>query len=681
MGLLADTFRDRLATYLHAHNPTRVLVGGLPDFLIEKIAAGWSYPFQLFLVSNSNTGSLPPNVRRCRADDLTAERQREWAALVSADESRSIQESIRSAGAGTVRELWSVGFPWLPCDLPGVRWIDVRNDYIDRLGLGAVREHAATCINQFREELRGEVDASARFFNVLDALISTSIDYHDLCFQLGFPAHDPGRRLRKRGDRESVLALLDEFIGRFQEEFVDDVLEQLLDVAGTRFAIDAAKLSSVETALRCFANEFRHIAPVDAGNPVRAWRTVFESNRGHWQALSADVLSGLLGPSDQRPSFAQYSMSDGAGIVLFQIGDNQLIVRNRNATAPAVTGTFEFSQKLVDQALQASTKGTPWGLYARVNRVFADLVSPLPPGKGPHQYPVPLPNEGKQVIRFIVGPGTASERATSKTVTLWECCQDYPLIVASAHAKLRAGKRKRMKDEHGNTRYEIEQEITLPAQGRVALHGYIYGLKGNLDVVFPDESVSTQVTGVTQVPNSPCRQFLFNVEVLEGSELSFAWNDPAGARHRATISFDFKGETGPRDDSLTGILLRAHGGVSEKVVKDYLSAIKSGHQHSPSELPIKETGKPIALWEVHQQDYKQGWWPIFVSEGNDLRDQKLKANLSGCLFVSSALKLNEQANAWRNVVESTIPIEPVPPEITAYAGWREKVVSALAQQF
>lgn len=681
MGLLADTFRIRLASFLQAHNPTRVLVGGLPDFLIEQIALAWSSPHRLFLVTSSGSGPWPANVQRCRADDLTAERQHAWTALVSASESRGIQESIRSAGAGTVRELWGTGFPWHRCDLPGVRWIDVRNDFIDRLGLNAVRGDAATCIDQFREELRGDVDAGYRFYGVLDELVNTGIDYQDLCFQLGFPAHQLGRTLRKRGDRESVLARLDEFVDRFKEEVVDDALGQFLDIAQTRYANNAVSLSAVEAALKFFAIEFRHIAPVDAENPVRAWRTVFRANRAHWQTLSADVLTELLEQSD-RPLAVNYSLSSGSGVQLFLVGDNQLIVRNRNATAPAVTGTFEFNQNLIDDAGQASVRGAPWRLYSRVNRVFSELVSPLPLGKGPFQYDVPLPTEGKQGIRFVVGPDSVSERAASKKITtLWECCQDYPLIVASAHAKLRAGKRKRSRSENGITRFDIEQEITLPTQGRAALHGYIYGLQGDLDVVLPGEAAPTRVTGITQVPNSPCRQFLLNVEVVEGSELSFVWNDATGTRHRATISFDFKGEAGPRDDSLTGILLRAHGGASGKVLKDCLNAVKSGHQLPPSDLPVKETGKPIALWEVHQQDVKRGWWPILVGEGNDLRDQRLNPNPTGYLFASSALKLNEQANSWRSVVESANSITPIPPEIAAYAEARTKVLGALARQF
>ena len=157
-----------------------------------------------------------------------------------------------------------------------------------------------------------------------------------------------------------------------------------------------------------------------------------------------------------------------------------------------MTAQFEFGQALVDQAAQATTAattaGTPWRLFARVNRVYSRLADPLPPGKGPHSFPVPLPTEGKQAVRFSAGPNSNSERAASKTATLWECCQDYPLIIASSHSKLRAGKRKRSKDEQGNTRFEIEQDMVLPAQGRVALHGLIYRLQGQLTATLPGKA-------------------------------------------------------------------------------------------------------------------------------------------------------------------------------------------------
>jgi Holliday junction resolvasome RuvABC ATP-dependent DNA helicase subunit len=681
MGLLADTFRTLLVTFLQSHNPTRVLVGGLPDFLIERIALSWNSSYSLFLVSNTNLAPLPVNVQRCRADDLTAERQHGWAALLSSHESRGIQESIRSAGAGTVRELWPVGFPWRPCELPGARWIDVRNGFIDALGLGGARKEVADCIDQFREELRGEVDAAIRFYGALDALAIAGISYDDVCFQLGFPKHSPGRTLRKKGDKEAVLSLLDAFVERFKDDVVDEAQAQLLDVAQTRYSGDVAKKAAVESALKFFSDEFRHIQPADAENPVRAWRTVFENHRPLWETLATDVLIDLLGPSNERPSFAEYILKSGPGIELFDVGENRLIVRDRNASAPAVNGEFEFKQGMVTQAAQAATAGTPWILFSRVNRVFSQLVSPLPPGKGPYQYAIPLPGEGKQSMRFLVGPNSNSERAISKATTVWECCQDYPLIVASSHAKLRAGKRRRSKDDVGNTRFDVEQSITLPAQGRVVLHGFIYRLQGPLEVILPGESASTPVLGLTPIPNSLCQQFVLNVDAVEGAEINCAWSDASSTPHRATIDFDFKGEVGPRDDSMTGVLLRAHGGAGAKQLKAQLRDLKSGNQIPAGELSVKETSKPIALWEQHQQNVERGWWPIVATYGRELGDQNLQVNTASYIFISSALSLNEQANAWRSVVESSTPMSSVPAEITTYVEARTELLNSLAQQF
>jgi holliday junction DNA helicase RuvB len=680
MGLLAETFRSRLSGYLQAHDPTRVLVGGFPDFLLEKIAASWASPFHLFLVS-PGTGSLPANVQRCRADDLTAERQHGWAALVSVHESRGIQESIRSAGAGTVRELWVTGFPWHPCELPGARWPEVRNDFIDRLRLSGIRKDVAACIDQFREELRGEVDASNRFYSALDALTNAGITYADVCFQLGFPAHPPGRTLRRKGDREAVLALLDEFVERFKEDVVDDALEHFLDLARTHYAGDQARITNTENALKFFANEFRHLSPAEAENPVRAWRAVFTGSRANWEVLSADAVADLLGPDDQKPSISSFNITPGQGIDVIRVGDNQLLVRDRNAPSPSVTAQFEFGQTLVDQAAQAAAAGTAWRLFVRANRVYSQLANPLPPGKGPHTFPVALPAEGKQALRFSAGPNSTSERAASKTTTLWECCQEYPLILANSHSKLRAGKRKRSKDEQGNTRFEIEQDMILPAQGRVALHGLIYRLQGQLTATLPGESSPRPITGPTQIPHSLCQQFVLNVDVVEGAEILFAWTDASNIPHRATIGFEFRGEAGPRDDSLTGVLLRAHGGASSREIKNHLNAIKDGHQLPPGELSVRETGKPISIWEVHQQETKQGWWPILVSEGQELREQRLRPHPAGCFYTSATLTLNEQANAWRSVAESPHPIDPPPAEVSAYVNARTNVIDALAQQF
>lgn len=425
MGILAETFRERLSVYLDAHAPTRVLIGGLPDLLIERIAAGWASSAHLFLVTKASITTLPATVTICHADDLTAERQDAWAALVSPHESRDIQESIRSSGAGTVREVWSAGFPWNPCELPGVRWGDIRNEFINNIGLGSSRDHVADCIDKFREELRGEVDAPTRFFSALDTLTGAGIDYDAVCFELGFPQHAPGQKLRVPKDNECVLSLLDEFVETFKEDGVDSALESFRSITETRFAGDANR-NPIQSALKFFANEFRHIQPADTENPIRAWRSIFANDYAKWQTLSSDVLAALIGPDSQRPTFATLDILSGRGIELFNIGESQIIVRDRNCGAPAVSAVFEFSQSLVDKSASAASNKDPWKLFARVNRQSLQLASPVPAGRGPHQFEVLLQPEGKQAMRFSVGTTTANEQAASKTISLWECCQDFP---------------------------------------------------------------------------------------------------------------------------------------------------------------------------------------------------------------------------------------------------------------
>jgi len=681
MGILAETLRDRLASYMRAQSPTRVLIGGLPDFLIERIAAGWASTMSLYLVSQGNGTPVPANVRRCRADDLTAERQHSWAALVSAKESRGIQESIRSSGAGTVRELWQSGFPWYPCDLPGVRWREVKGQFIIGLGLVAQAQEAGDCIDRFREELRGDVNAADRFFSVLDSFGTAGISYDDLSFQLGFPRHDPGRQLRKKGDPEAVLALLDTFIERFKDEVVDDALEHFIDIVKVRFPSDQPMMARLEAALNFFAAQFRQVSPADAENPVRCWRAIFENNRPQWETLSADALAQLLGRADQKPTIARYSLDAGSGIQLFNIGENQIIVRDRNAASHGLQAELEFSQALVDQAAEVANTSTAWRLFARVNRIDTRLASPLPPGKGPHSYAVPVPDEGKQALKFSIGPTTSNEKASSKATILWECCQDFPFIIANSHAKLRAAKRKRARDENGNTRYEIEQEITLASQGRVALHGFICRLQGALNVVLPDGTAAVPVESITQIPSSVCRQFLLNVDVVEGAELTFTWSDSGGTSHRATVNFEFKGEAGPREDSLSGLILRAHSRGTGKEIKKLLDAIREGKKVPPSEIPVKESGKLIALWELHQQQVDRGWWPILAGNVDSISEQRMTANPERHIFTSSTLVLDEQANAWQNVVCPAGPIDPVPSSVTAYANARSQVLEALASQF
>lgn len=107
MASISETLTRQLEAFVAAHSPTRVLVGGLPGFILESIAQSWRGTDELLLVSGpvASAETLPARVRRCSPDDLTAARQETWVALVHHSQSRGIQESIRGAGAGTVREV------------------------------------------------------------------------------------------------------------------------------------------------------------------------------------------------------------------------------------------------------------------------------------------------------------------------------------------------------------------------------------------------------------------------------------------------------------------------------------------------------------------------------------------------------------------------------------------------
>lgn len=678
MGFLANSFRDHLQAFLAAHKPARVLVGGLPEFVIEAIAGSWTSPFHLYLVSKNGGGVLPVNVTRCGADDLTAVRQGAWAALVSPQESSRIQESIRSSGAGTVRELWQAGFPWEPCELPGARWPDVRDDLVKKVGLGPVAQGASTCIEQFRKELKGENGATELFFQALDALPGGGVTYDDLCFYLGIPAHSPGSALR--GDRHAVLAVLDEFIGKFVEDVADDVLDQLIDIAKGRYSGDAPKLAAIVAALQYFTDEFRHLPAADADTGVLAWRTIFRGSKTHWGTLSTDVLASLLGADPKGLTFGEVELSDGPGIGLATVGENHLIFRDRNSRAHAVTAEFLFAQSAVREATDAAAAGNPWQLQARVNRARSVLASTMPATRGPHRYSTSVPAEGKQAIRYAVGPSAGAERATSKVFTLWECCQDYPLIIASIHAKVRARRRKRSKDEHGNTYFTVEQVLALPTQGRVVLHGFVYGAQGPLSVRIGDDE-SVVAPALSAIPNSSCQQFGLTLDASEDQEVQFNWSGPSGSVHQGIISFEFKGEAGPRDDSLTDVLVRAHGAAGSRHFKEQLSALKKGEQISPAEVPVKESSKPIAAWERHQQDTSKGWWPILASLDLELRQQRLREKDTGYLRISDDLRIGAQANAWRTLVESPSAFSQMPGEVKSYVEARAKVIEAFEHQF
>ena len=294
MGLLAKTMSSRLAAYVDRHAPTRVLVGGLPTRFLQALAEEWDRSRRLLIVTekpNELQKSLRPYA--CGPDDLTAERQHAWVALVCADASRGIQESIRSAGAGTVREIWSSGFPWKACAIPGTRWEEVLQDFVVSIGLGA-EKGAARCIQQFRKELTGEVDAPEQLFTSLDSITAGPISYEMLSYHLGLPRHSAGEQLRSNKAKDgAVLALADSFLKKFHEDGAEEALDQLLAANDEVHSSDAALRSNVEAALKHFAENFRRLAPSDSASAVRAWSQVFLSNLNHWKSLGTPVLRKL----------------------------------------------------------------------------------------------------------------------------------------------------------------------------------------------------------------------------------------------------------------------------------------------------------------------------------------------------------------------------------------------------
>jgi hypothetical protein len=145
------------------------------------------------------------------------------------------------------------------------------------------------------------------------------------------------------------LALLDKFVERFKEEIVDDALDQFLEVTNIRYAGNFTQKALIESALKFFVEEFRHISPAELGNPVVTWRTVFMGNRAQWEILSADVIAVLLGLDDQNLAITALNLASGPGIELFDVGQNRVIVRDRNASTPSATACFEFGQALNDE--------------------------------------------------------------------------------------------------------------------------------------------------------------------------------------------------------------------------------------------------------------------------------------------------------------------------------------------
>lgn len=681
MGLLAASLAERLKAYAETHQPCRVLVSGIPGFLLARIAEEWTSNLTLYLVGTETVQGLPDAVRQCGPDDLTSHRVHTWAALVEPSASRRVQESIRSAGAGTVREVWGGGFPWRPCELSGVRWSDVLSDWLGRVGLPAANVDASVgCLNQFLRELEGSVsDPAGLLFSVLDGITIIPATYDDLCLYMGIPRHASGATLRKRGDDTAVLEVLDEIVEKFRSDVVDEVEEELKEIATTRFGEDPQKRDAVKLALVHLASRFRRLTPEEAENPVLAWRRLFEGARQHWSVLDSETLAKLLGPGTRAISLGEYVLESGLGLQIHSVGDNAVLTRDQNVTTPALVARFEFSAELREKAIKAVAEGQPYKLFARVNRVVVLSVD-LPTGDGKYSFQVPVPDEGKQRIRFWVGPEEGKERVQTKAITLWECCSGYPLIVASPTAKLRAARRRKVKNDDGLNAYEIDQEIQLPFQGHFSLHLFLFQPASELLVTLPDAGGSGQVGGLEGVSMSPCKTALLPVDLYDGAELRFEWQGTDGFSYRAMLGVEFKGEASPKDDSLTNLIVRAHRSGNPDRAINLLEELGNGGVVL-DDLPLRESAKQLADVERLQHGTEAGWWPILVTSGASLSQQAPLTRIdSAHVWRSNSLALGPQANAWRAASEGLNPGDP-PDEFKAYARARAELIGELAKQF
>jgi DNA helicase HerA-like ATPase len=678
MGKLSESLSNLLSAYVQAHAPTRALTAGIPESLFEEIANLWPSTSKLFLVSDKKYAALPAHVRVIKPDDLTAERQSGWAALVSPSQSRIIQESIRSAGAGTVREVWAAGFPWHPCELPGVRWADLRDEFIRNLGLSANTKHAADCINCFRGEMRGEVDRTESFFNDLNGVAGPAVSVDNLCYYLGIPKHREDQRLRDGENDVAVLAVLESFLEHYSEDGAEAAGQHFNNVCSAVLAGDSRQ-PLVLKAIDFFTEKFRVISAREAVSGIRVWRAAFRSGRSHWETLDSDVLSALVGSQSSRPVIRVRNIATGTGTEIFQIGDTPVLIRAASANH-TIIASLEYNNALVSRAAEAAASGSPFKQFVSRNN-DTGVQFALPSGSGPHNFEVALNTPGKQVLRFSAGENSTSrERALAKPVTIWESCQDFPLILVHSQARVALRKRKKIRNANGDIEFESEEQMVFPTEGRVVLHGFVYGLQGKLTYLSSEGGIRKEVPTTHSSFGDIVSQFHLVSDAVEGLSLTFEWTT-SGYPHRATVTFDFKDEAGPEDGSIIELLLEAHGG-GRSSAKAHFEKVKRGEKVIPEDIPINITAKPIARWEVDFARNKDtGWWPLLASTSSNCSEQKFSESAKNYCRFSSALELHQQANAWNSIINDTIDPGPPPSEIAAYQQARSKVIQALESQF
>lgn len=679
---MINALRKKLELYASNNYPSRILVGGLPDFVLEQIASSWQSSNQLFLVTSKELPKTPNNVKLIRADDLTRERIGSWVALVTSNESGAIVESVRGAASGTVTEVWKDRFPWTPCNLPGLRWEDVLKEWADSVGLKSEIDRVSQCINQLLNELKSQVNSAETFFQVLNEITKSSLSPDDVCFHVGIARHEAGQILRRRGIHDSVLVVQDQFIDRFKDIVAESACSELVNTAKLLYSNDTSKCSEVISAVEYFTEGFRKLGPNELETGVLAWRSILRGNRKYWDTLDHATLSELVDQMRYKAKLG-IKLENGDGVQFHQIGENNIITRDLNVPSPLLGVQVTFPERLLEEANISSNQGVPYRLFSKVNnKVERAEPDKLPDNPGPQVYKVKLSTAGRQVIKLLVGENEFSEKAASTSEIVWSCCQDYPLIIC-ANSKVRVTKCKKNYDEEGSEYYAVNQNIILPIPGRFTFHVFIYDLYGDPNATSTGEPEKNLMPQVTRVENTPCyRGIIPMLEVSEGTSLSIEWKRSDGKEVRAQVDFSFKEEGEMKTDSLTAALLQSHGGKKVTEVKNTLEQARQG-KLALDQIPVKESTRSISRLEVLQRDTEHGWKPFLFSLGDDLVRQvpSFEAIRVRGFFTSEEVRLHEQANPWANTISHNIDIKKRPSCVDKYVSLRSAVINKLRDQF
>ena len=698
MGALSWAFAKSAHAYFESAHALgqegRILISGVPREFLERVLSEWmamgggspisGRPVRVALAADwgrhAQVPALPPDVQ-VTPGFLVAERQGSLLILSDPEVYAQVAESIRGSG-GTVREIWTNGFPFKDCEIAGLTWGEVVSNYLARLGVPAAASEAFQGrIQRIRDDLKGLPDRIQRLYECLDSFVPIpgSRDVvGDFDFHGGFLMAGPLVTLG-----HSDESVLEKFWRELQSSGARKTVDRLKsELPRTSFGGIPAQRALAGSALDFVGERYIAAGGNEKSTPRSFLRTVFAGSRTEWSHLPLDLIAQLY---DAPSTVAQVPrvgveaiqlLAPAPGALITGFGPSgvpnlRLLLRDPSApTSLEVTPALNPAAK----ALRSGLSPPLWEVIGHITTGRTDSQSVL--GAGPRislpVHAVPPGFSGEHEVRITGGPPVDPTSAASRKVAIQELCDKLPFCLVVHGAEY-------TDENYDPSAHSISLSLQLRAAGMYLLRFFILGdvtaprVVGGPNARIQPPSYPVPSTNLVELP--------IEADLVDQDQMILGWEDAVGHTWLMTIEVSIEGAAATRFPSTTELIVTELAKTSTSQVAAALANLGATPPRLLADgfLPVAPApANRLGHLEKDVLQQEDGWRPILAPFYEPLLPRNLD-NTSAPLRVASGLRLASAANRWRNVVGRP-PSGGMPFELQAYEAARERILRALESQ-